>query len=267
MRQSISVFFILILNYSLGQSSLRSSKSSTYYQDYYSKHIDKAIPFDSITYDDECRYNWKDSLFTGYLVRVFKDQSQSLIIITNGLQTGRINRDTLGKVTTISFDSTNILEIEIDFYENEKVYSFIVYKKSDYNSNWCNRQWIQDIFGPGPTNAEVKMYYENGKLLSQQFYGSKGMDSTWTYYHPNGKLYKLISFENGRGVGTWKQYNTNRIRIGKIKFKDYNFKMARWYEYDSSSKCYKKLKIRFGKRTTSSKCFKYNFDEKLWDSF
>lgn len=68
-----------------------------------------------------------------------------------------------------------------------------------------------------------KEYYKGGQLKSEGSYVSSGGEAVkqgnWITYHKNGAKEKEGKYLNGKPVGTWLEYNTLGIQIGKVTVK------------------------------------------------
>lgn len=68
-----------------------------------------------------------------------------------------------------------------------------------------------------------KEYYKGGQVKSEGSYISAGGEAVkqgnWITYHKNGAKEKEGKYANGKPVGTWYEYNTLGIQIGKVVVK------------------------------------------------
>lgn len=259
------IIFVLLLfsNYCLAQETLRSSVNTKYFAEYLSAHLSKAILYDSLKNNEECKYIHGDSLFSGFALKNYSPNSSTFYIINNGIREAYISFDSTNLISSCGFDSLNLFGIDIEFYKSGNIFFKTTTKLDEYDKNWCNILGIHDVFGPSIKNAEIIEYYKSGQIISQKSYNEIGPNGKWKFYHPNGKLYKYYLIENNKQIGIWKQYKENGKKIGFIKFKNDKVYKAKWYFYDEKLNCFVFTKLNRGNKHQSNKCSKYNFDEKL----
>jgi antitoxin component YwqK of YwqJK toxin-antitoxin module len=80
----------------------------------------------------------------------------------------------------------------------------------------------EGIYREGKPYGEWTAYWRNGQIKSKGKYivhnGNPVKHGEWVYYHKNGAEQGKGEFRAGKQVGTWYEYNTLGIEVGKKQY-------------------------------------------------
>lgn len=92
---------------------------------------------------------------------------------------------------------------------NLKIQSYVMEGRGDISQE-CMESWVFD--------KESLIYDENGNSLARFFYDKGMLSGKATYYHPNGKVKKITTYEQDLPHGEEIFFNEEGTRVGKFYY-------------------------------------------------